>query len=64
MPETHVPDAVAELLAHRIQTSVRELEGALHSLVAHALLTGKRLDLALCVALQLIRATEHDPENW
>ena len=28
-------------------SSVRELEGALHSVIAHALLTGKRLDLAL-----------------
>ena len=33
--------------SEHFRTSVRELEGALHSLLAHALLTGKRLDLNL-----------------
>jgi len=34
-------------VAEHLRASVRELEGALHSLIAHAVLTGKRLDLAL-----------------
>jgi chromosomal replication initiator protein len=42
-----VPDAVLGYVAEHLRSSVRELEGALHSLIAHALLTGKRLDLAL-----------------
>jgi len=42
-----VPDAVVGYVAEHLRTSVRELEGALHSLLAHALLTGRRLDLAL-----------------
>ena len=42
-----VPDAVVGFVAEHLRASVRELEGALHSLTAHALLTGKRLDLAL-----------------
>jgi chromosomal replication initiator protein len=42
-----VPEAVIHYVAEHLRASVRELEGALHSLVAHALLTGKRLDLAL-----------------
>jgi chromosomal replication initiator protein len=42
-----VPDAVIHYIAEHLRASVRELEGALHSLVAHAVLTGKRLDLIL-----------------
>jgi len=42
-----VPDAVLEYIAEHLRASVRELEGALHSLIAHAVLTGKRLDLNL-----------------
>jgi chromosomal replication initiator protein len=42
-----VPDAVIHYIAEHLRASVRELEGALHSLVAHAVLTGKRLDLNL-----------------
>jgi chromosomal replication initiator protein len=42
-----VPDAVIAYIAEHLRASVRELEGALHSLIAHAVLTGKRLDLAL-----------------
>jgi chromosomal replication initiator protein len=42
-----VPDAVLGYVAEHLRASVRELEGALHSLIAHALLAGKRLDLAL-----------------
>jgi chromosomal replication initiator protein len=42
-----VPDQVTAFIADHLRASVRELEGALHSLLAHALLTGKRLDLNL-----------------
>ena len=42
-----VPDAVIAYIAEHLRASVRELEGALHSLIAHAVLTGKRVDLNL-----------------
>src|SRR5512135_2790182 len=42
-----VPEAVLDYIAEHLRASVRELEGALHSLIAHALLTGKRIDLTL-----------------
>ncbi len=38
-----IPKSVMEFLAHRISTSVRELEGALNRLVAHAELVGREL---------------------
>ncbi len=48
-----LPDAVVDYVAEHLRGSVRELEGALNSLVAHAVLTGKRLDLTLAkVALR------------
>jgi chromosomal replication initiator protein len=48
-----VPEAVVGYIAEHLRASVRELEGALHSLIAHAVLTGKRLDLNLArVALR------------
>lgn len=43
-----VPAEVLELLARRIVTSVRELEGALTSLIAQATLTGQAIDLDTC----------------
>ncbi len=42
-----VPEAVIAYIAEHLRASVRELEGALHSLIAHATLAGKRLDLNL-----------------
>lgn len=42
-----VPAAVLDYIAEHLRSSVRELEGALHTVIAHALLAGKRLDLAL-----------------
>ncbi len=42
-----VPDAVLDYIAEHLRTSVRELEGAIHSVIAHSLLSGKRLDMAL-----------------
>ncbi|HEV2567577.1 chromosomal replication initiator protein DnaA [Sphingomonas sp.] len=46
MADVQMPEAVAELLAARIQTSVRELEGALNRLTAYALLNDRAIDLA------------------
>jgi chromosomal replication initiator protein len=43
----NLPDAVVDYVAENLRASVRELEGALHSLAAHATLTGKKLDLTL-----------------
>jgi chromosomal replication initiator protein len=42
-----VPEVILGYVAEHLRASVRELEGALHSLIAHALLTGKRLDMNL-----------------
>jgi chromosomal replication initiator protein len=42
-----LPEVVLGYVAEHLRSSVRELEGALHSLLAHVLLTGKRLDLSL-----------------
>src|SRR5262249_58513221 len=42
-----VPEAVVAYIAEHLRASVRELEGALHTVIAQALLTGKRLDLNL-----------------
>jgi chromosomal replication initiator protein len=45
-----VPAGVVNYIAEHLRSSVRELEGALHSVIAHAVLTGKRLDLTLAKA--------------
>ena len=42
-----IPDAVVAYIAEHLRSSVRELEGALDTVIAQAVLTGKRLDLAL-----------------
>ncbi|GBR02620.1 chromosomal replication initiator protein DnaA [Gluconobacter cerinus] len=42
---THVPSKVLEYLAHKITSNVRELEGALNRLVAHADLVGRPVTL-------------------
>ena len=42
-----VPEAVLSYVADHLRAGVRELEGALHSLIAHATMVGKKLDLAL-----------------
>jgi chromosomal replication initiator protein len=56
-----VPASVLDYIAEHLRSSVRELEGALHSVLAHAMLTGRRLDLALArTALRdTIRHTAH-----
>jgi chromosomal replication initiator protein len=45
-----VPGIVLDYIAEHLHSSVRELEGAVHSVIAQALLTGKRLDLILAKA--------------
>ncbi len=45
-----VPEAVVAYIAEHLRASVRELEGALHTVIAQAVLTGKRLDLNLAKA--------------
>jgi chromosomal replication initiator protein len=45
-----VPEPVLSYVAEHLRSSVRELEGALNSLIAHALLTGRRIDLDLARA--------------
>jgi chromosomal replication initiator protein len=42
-----VPEPVLAYVAEHLRGSVRELEGALNSLIAHAVLVGKRIDLTL-----------------
>ena len=49
-PRGDRPEAVLAYVADHLRASVRELEGALHSLIAHATMTGKKLDLALAKA--------------
>jgi chromosomal replication initiator protein len=45
MPNSHVPTRVLEFLAHKITSNVRELEGALNRVVAHATLIGGSVTL-------------------
>lgn len=42
-----IPEAVLDFVAESLRSSVRELEGAVHTLLATASLTGKPLDLGL-----------------
>jgi chromosomal replication initiator protein len=46
----HVPEVVIVFIAEYVHGSIRELKGALHTVVAHADLTGKQLDLNLVKA--------------
>ena len=46
----HVPEAVFAFIAEHMRVSIRELEGALYTVIAQAILTGKRLDLKLARA--------------
>ena len=57
---SNVPDKVLEFLAHKITSNVRELEGALNRVVAHATLVGRpiALDSAQEVLHDLLRAHE------
>ncbi len=60
MANAHVPSDVLEFLARRVSSNIRELEGALNRVVAHATLTGRPVDLEFArSALQdLIRAND------
>src|SRR5262249_34938527 len=42
-----VPDVIIAFIAEHLRASIRELEGALHTVIAQAVLTGQRLDLNL-----------------
>jgi len=46
----NVPEPVIGYIAEHLRTSIRELEGALHTVIAQAVLTGKRLDLNVAKA--------------
>ncbi|KUP94300.1 chromosomal replication initiator protein DnaA [Tritonibacter horizontis] len=59
-PDLRIADGVLELLAHRISTNVRVLEGALTRLFAFASLVGREIDMDLtqdCLA-DVLRASE------
>jgi chromosomal replication initiator protein len=55
-----VPDKVLEFLAHKIASNVRELEGALNRITAHASLVGRVITLEMTqeVLADLLRASE------
>ncbi|MDR3425753.1 MAG: chromosomal replication initiator protein DnaA [Alphaproteobacteria bacterium] len=55
-----VPDKVMEFLAHKIASNVRELEGALNRIVAHAQLVGRTISLEMTqeVLADMLRASE------
>jgi chromosomal replication initiator protein len=55
-----VPDKVMEFLAHKISSNVRELEGALNRIVAHAQLVGRTISLEMTqeVLGDMLRASE------
>jgi chromosomal replication initiator protein len=55
-----VPDKVLEFLAHKISSNVRELEGALNRITAHAQLVGRAITLEMTqeVLADLLRASE------
>jgi chromosomal replication initiation ATPase DnaA len=57
-----VGESVPRPVQH-FRSSVRETEGALHSLLAHALLTGKRPDLNLAKTARLL-AEHHLAMRW
>ena len=50
LPHVAMPAEVLDLIAGRIHTNIRELEGALNRVVAYAQLTGEAIDLDFAVA--------------
>ncbi len=50
LPDARVPESVLDLLAARIHSNIRELEGALNRIVAYAQLTGDTIDMDFAVA--------------
>ncbi|HTG37326.1 chromosomal replication initiator protein DnaA [Sphingomonas sp.] len=61
MPQIAVPDEVLELLAMRITSNIRELEGALNRLVAYAQLIGQ--DVTMDFALQTLGEVLKGPQK-
>lgn len=51
LPEARVPREVLDMLAGRIRTNIRELEGALNRVVAYAQLTGDAIDLEFAITV-------------
>lgn len=60
MADIHIPEKVVEFLAHKITSNVRELEGALNRVVAHATLIGRPVDMVTTqeVLQDLLRAND------
>jgi chromosomal replication initiator protein len=60
MPGVQIPPKVLEFLAHKITSNVRELEGALNRVVAHATLVGHAVTLETTqeVLHDLLRAND------
>jgi len=60
MPGVQIPPKVLEFLAHKISSNVRELEGALNRVVAHATFVGKSVTLETTqeVLHDLLRAND------
>ena len=56
-----IPPDVCEYLAYTVDTNIRELEGVLISLIAHASLNRKEIDLEL--AKQIMKNIVHDIET-
>ncbi|HBM91340.1 MAG TPA: chromosomal replication initiator protein DnaA [Rhodospirillaceae bacterium] len=55
-----IPDKVIEFLAHKIASNVRELEGALNRIVAHAQLVGRTISVEMAqeVLADVLRTSE------
>ncbi|WP_254621157.1 chromosomal replication initiator protein DnaA [Sphingomonas sp. CL5.1] len=51
LPDARVPREVLDMLAGRIRTNIRELEGALNRVVAYAQLTGDAVDLDFAIGV-------------
>jgi chromosomal replication initiator protein len=56
----HIPQKVMEFLAHKISSSVRELEGALNRIIAHSQLIGREINIETTqeVLKDLLRAND------
>lgn len=57
-----IPEEVIEYIASNIDTNVRDLEGALNSLFAHAIMLGK-IDITLDLAVEALRAYTKKDSN-
>jgi chromosomal replication initiator protein len=60
LPEVHVPDEVVNFLAKRINSNVRELEGALNRIAAYATMQNRPIDLDFVseVLANILRANQ------